>query len=257
MDTRSSDNWEKKPGGWDSLNLTLLSSEQDWPEINCKKANVQYIVNVNDRKKISRGCTVSTFIDDYHLERLWNQPVRYGNRFLELQVGHVMSPDFSLFIGMPKPMMMWNIYRSRMLGRLWADMGLNIIPTITWADEKSFEFCFNGITKGSVVAISDVGIRNNEERYYFDLGYHQMIDVIKPSQILFMTGKKNRPLYEHQDVVFLDSFFTKKRKQWEEEENKKIREEHFSDSPQGRNKPLNRLPHQQHRQSRKLNKVDR
>ena len=257
MDTRSSDNWEKKPGGWDSLNLTLLSSEQDWPEINCKKANVQYIVNVNDRKKISRGCTVSTFIDDYHLERLWNQPVRYGNRFLELQVGHVMSPDFSLFIGMPKPMMMWNIYRSRMLGRLWADMGLNIIPTITWADEKSFEFCFNGITKGSVVAISDVGIRNNEERYYFDLGYHQMIDVIKPSQILFMTGKKNRPLYEHQDVVFLDSFFTKKRKQWEEEENKKIREEHFSDSPQGRNKPLNRLPHQQHRQSLNLNKVDR
>jgi len=257
MDTRSSDNWEKKPGGWDSLNLTLITSEEDWPEINCTKANVQYIVNVNDRKKIARGCTISTFIDDYHLERLWNQPVRYGNRFLQLQVGHVMSPDFSLFIGMPKPMMMWNIYRSRMVGRLWAEMGLNVIPTITWADEKSFQFCFNGITKGSVVAISDVGIRSNEERYYFDLGYHQMIDVIKPSQILFMTGKKNRPLYEHQDVVFLDSFFTKKRKQWEEEANKKTREEHFLDNPQGRNKPLNRLPHQQHRQSRNLNKVDR
>ena len=56
MDTRSSDNWQKKPGGWDSLNLTLLSSEEDWPEINCTNANVQYIVNVNDRKKIRHDC---------------------------------------------------------------------------------------------------------------------------------------------------------------------------------------------------------
>jgi hypothetical protein len=232
MDTRSSDNWSKKPGGWDSLNLTLLDSEEDWPEINCTKANVEYIVNVNDRKKIAKGCTVSTFIDDYHLERLWNQPVRYGNRFLHLEVGNVMSPDFSLFIGMPKPMMIWNTYRSRMVGRLWADMGLNVIPTVTWADHNSFEFCFEGIAKGSIVAISDVGIRNNEERYYFDLGYHKMIDVIKPRQILFMTGKKSRPLYEHEDVVFLDSFFTKKRKQWAAEANQKIKETPTSDNHQ-------------------------
>ena len=145
-----------------------------------------------------------------------------------------MSPDFSLFIGMPKPMMIWNTYRSRMVGKLWADMGLNVIPTITWADQKSFEFCFNGIAKGSVVAISDVGIRDNEERYYFDLGYHQMIEVIKPRQILFMTGKKSRPLYEHQDVVFLDSFFTKKRKQWEAEAKRNQKEIPSSDSHQER-----------------------
>jgi len=143
-----------------------------------------------------------------------------------------MGTDFSLFIGMPKPMMIWNTYRSRMVGRLWADMGLNVIPTVTWADHNSFEFCFEGIAKGSIVAISDVGIRNNEERYYFDLGYHRMIDVIKPKQILFMTGKKSRPLYEHEDVVFLDSFFTKKRKQWAAEANQKIKETPTSDNHQ-------------------------
>lgn len=237
MDTRSSDNWAKKPGGWDSLNLTLLQSDEDWPEINCTNANVTYIVNVNDRKKISKGCTISTFLDDYHLERLWNQPERYGNRFLHLEVGNVMSPDFSLYIGMPLPMMMWNTYRSRMVGNLWAAMGLNVIPTVTWADEKSLPFCFNGIAKGSIVAVSDVGIQNNKERYYFDLGYHLMIEVIKPKQILFMTGKKSRHLYEHQDVVFLDSFFTKRRTQWEAEEKKKVKEEHTMGRAQERLKP--------------------
>ena len=230
MDTRSSDNWAKKPGGWDSLNTELLISDDDWPEINCRNANVKYLVNVNDRKKISEGCTISTFLDDYHLERLWNQPIRYGNRFLSLKVANVMSPDFSLLIGMPLPMLMWNTFRSRLVGNAWQNMGLNVIPTITWSDEKSFPFCFNGVAKGSVVAISDVGIQNNEERYYFDLGYHRMLEVIKPKQILFMSGKKNRHLYEHPDVVFLDSFFTKRKKQWEAEAKKEIRETLTMDS---------------------------
>lgn len=224
MDTRTSDNWAKKPGGWDSLNSSLLISDDDWPEINCTNANVKYLVNVNDRKKIVEGCTVSTFLDDYHLERLWNQPERYGHRFLHLQIGQIMSPDFSLLIGMPKPMLMWNTFRNRMIGNLWQAMGLNVIPTITWADEKSFEFCFNGVAKGSILAVSDVGILNNEERYYFDLGYHRMIEVLKPKQILFMSGKKNRHLYEHPDVVFLDSFFTKRKKQWEAEAKKEAKE---------------------------------
>jgi len=103
-------------------------------------------------------------------------------------------------------------------------MGLNVIPTITWANEKSFEFCFNGVAKGSIVAVSDVGILNNEERYYFDLGYHRMIEVLKPKEILFMSGKKNRHLYDHPDVLFLDSFFTKRKKQWEAEAKKEAKE---------------------------------
>lgn len=135
---------------------------------------------------------------------------------------------------MPLAMMMWNTYRTRMVGHLWQSMGLNVIPTVTWADEKSFPFCFKGIAKGSIVAVSDVGILSNEERYYFDLGYHRMIEAIRPKQILFMTGKKNRHLYQHQDVVFLDSFFTKRKKQWEAEAKKNQEEELITASPEGR-----------------------
>jgi hypothetical protein len=39
-----------------------------------------------------------------------------------------------------------------------------------------------------------------------------------------MSGKKNRHLYEHPDVVFLDSFFTKRKKQWEAEAKKEANE---------------------------------
>jgi hypothetical protein len=261
MQTRSSDNWKSKPGGWDSLNLDLLQSEEDYPEVYCTEfctVKAPYIVNINDYKKFKPGCILSTFIDDYHLERFWNQPEHYGRRWIEVEAGAVMTPDYSLFIGMPLPMMMWNTYRTRMLGNLWMAMGVKVIPTVTWADEKSFPFCFNGIRKGSIVAVSDVGIQSNEERYYFDLGYHKMIEVIKPKQILFMSGRKNRHLYEHSDVVFLDSFFTKRRKQWEEEVNQKIKSKGIMDPPQGPR--LYNHHHQVNRPvSRKqgVNKVDR
>jgi hypothetical protein len=261
MDTRTSDNWQKKPGGWDSLNLMLLQSDDDYPEVFCGKLPVSMladVVNINDRKKHHKDSVLCSFIDDYHLERFWNQPERYGNRWLELKIGAVMTPDYSLYIGMPLPMMQWNTYRTRMLGNLWMAMGLKVIPTVTWADYRTFDFCFQGIKQGSCVAVSDIGIRSVQERSSFDAGYQKMQDVIRPSQILFMSQEKTRHLYQEDKVVFLDSFFSKRKKTWaaEEKTNKRTNGELFLDSPQGRNKLHNRLPHQQHRQPN-LNRVDR
>lgn len=260
MDTRSSDNWQKKPGGWDSLNLTLLQSEEDYPEIFCSPVSpklLQNIVNLNDRKKHCEGSVLSAFLDDYHMERFWNQAERYGHKWLNIGIGAVMSPDFSLYIGMPLPMMQWNTYRSRMLGNLWQTMGLKVIPTVTWADERSYDFCYDGIRQGSAVAISNIGIHTKEENYYFESGYKKMKEVIKPSQIIFMCQEKARHLYPDNNIVFIDSFFSKRRKSWEETAKKTKQNERLSlDNPQGRNKPLNRLPNQQHRLNN-LNKVDR
>lgn len=260
MDTRSSDNWQKKPGGWDSLNLTLLQSDDDYPEIYCPKVPLSLlhnVVNLNDRKKHTKDSVLCAFQDDYILERFWNQAERYGHKWLNLGIGAVMSPDFSLYIGMPLPMMQWNTYRSRMLGNLWMAMGLRVIPTITWADERSYDFCFQGIRKGSAVALSNIGIHTKEEKYYFESGYQKMKEIIKPSQIIFMCQEKTRHLYDEDRVVFIDSFFSKRRKSWEETEKKtKQSERHFSDSQPERNKEHNRLPHQPHRLN-KLNRVDR
>lgn len=259
MDTRSSDNWQKKPGGWDSLNLTLLQSDDDYPEIYCPKiptSLLQNIVNINDRKKYGKDSLLCSFVDDYHLERFWNQPERYGHRWLDLKIGAVMSPDFSLYIGMPLPMMQWNTYRTRMLGNLWMAMGLKVIPTVTWADYRSFDFCFSGIRQGSVVAVSDIGIRSAPERTAFNAGYEEMKKVIQPCQILFMSQEKTRHLYAEDKVVFLDSFFTKRRKSWEAEAKKNQNGMLHLDNPQGRNKAHNRLPHLPHRLNN-LNRVDR
>lgn len=57
-----------------------------------------------------------------------------------------------------------------------------MIPTVTWADERTYDICFNYIEKGSIVAISTVGIIRNKE--LFLKGFNEMIKRIKPSLIL-------------------------------------------------------------------------
>jgi len=260
MQTRTSDNWQVKPGGWDALNLDLLQSDEDFPEVSCMDLciyNVHTIVNINDYKKFEPGCIISTFIDDYHLERFWNQPEHYGRRWLQVEAGAVMTPDYSLLIGMPLPMMMWNTYRSRMLGNLWQAMGVKVIPTVTWADERSFDFCFKGICKGSIVAVSDVGIRSQVEREYFNAGFDRMKEEIQPSKILFMSGSNSKPLYSEKNIIFLDSFSKKRRKKWEEEANLKKRDQGITDL-QPEQKPY-RLNHKALRKvsSHKLSKADK
>lgn len=64
----------------------------------------------------------------------------------------------------------------------WQSLGLKVIPTISWSDERSFDFCFEGIEIGNVVAVSTHGNRKAEEE--FMLGYNKMLQIIKPSAII-------------------------------------------------------------------------
>lgn len=56
---------------------------------------------------------IHMFIDDYQFERIWNTPERYVN--VLKQYDCVLTPDFSLYMDMPRAMKVWNIYRSRLI----------------------------------------------------------------------------------------------------------------------------------------------
>jgi len=213
MKQRSSDNWETKPGGWDSLNTELIDFHLDFPVLSSilQVCSFQLVV-CNNYKAISEQSLISTFVDDYILERYWNNPKKYIEYFKKAK--YVMSPDYSLLLGMPKPMQMWNIYRNRLVGYVWQSAGLNVIPTISWSDKSSFEYCFEGVGHGSVVAISNIGCRNEENKYYFDAGFDELKKRINPAQILFQCNKKYKQQYTDGRIVFVDSYWENNRKQF-------------------------------------------
>ena len=61
------------------------------------------------------------------------------------------------------------------------EFGLKVIPSVQCGDERSFEFCFDGIEEGSVVAVSTFW-KNDKDA--FMRGYNKMLEVIKLSAII-------------------------------------------------------------------------
>ena len=59
-----------------------------------------------------------------------------------------------------------------------------------------------------------------ENKKFFDKGFEEMNKRINPSKILFMCNKKFRSDYKQENIIFLDTFFDKKRKIWEVEADK-------------------------------------
>lgn len=130
---------------------------------------------------------VHFFLDDYQFERIWKEPNRYINALSKFTC--ILSPDFSLYMDMPKPLQIYNTYRSRLIGQYYQDKGLRVIPTISWGDKNTFNFCFRGIPKQSIVAISTIGVRRNKETLkIWEVGKNEMIRQIEPSTILIYGG---------------------------------------------------------------------
>lgn len=99
------------------------------------------------------------FVDDYQFTRLWTNPDAYLGMLRGFEV--VCTPDFSLYTDFPKAYQVWNHYRKHWLGAYWQQNGVRVIPTIGWADEDSFAWCFDGEPKDAVVAVSSVGTQLN------------------------------------------------------------------------------------------------
>ena len=95
-------------------------------------------------------------------------------------------------------MKIWNIYRSRAIGQYYQEQGIKVIPTISWAEKETFEFCFDGIPKGSIVSISTIGVKQNKEAFkIWKQGVDELIKRINPSTILIYGGKVD---YDYKDI---------------------------------------------------------
>lgn len=148
------------------------------------------------------------FVDDYQFERVWNKPEDYVDILSEYDC--ILSPDFSLYMDMPMAMKIWNIYRSRQIGAYYQSKGIEVIPTISWAEQATFEFCFRGIPKGSTVAISTIGVKRDKNALkIWNDGMAEMIRQIEPSTILVYGGKLD---FDYGDIktIYFDNKVTER-----------------------------------------------
>lgn len=129
----------------------------------------------NDYDKI-----VHFFLDDYRFESIYNNPEKKIETLKKYKA--VLTPDFSMFVEMPIALQLFSTFKNRWVGAYLQEQGIRVISTVRWGDLTSFNFCFDGIEKGSIVAVSTIGIK--KEKSHFMLGYNEMLSRIKPSKII-------------------------------------------------------------------------
>ena len=63
---------------------------------------------------------------------------------------------------------------------------MTVYPTISWSDEDSYSWCFDGEPVGSIVAVSSVGTQvSKESKRLFLRGYDEMMRRLEPSWVIF------------------------------------------------------------------------
>jgi len=136
---------------------------------------------------------IATYEHDYKFMRLWTQPRRYLRLFQAY--GGAVSPDFSIYREMPLILQADSVYRSRALGFWWSQNGITVLPNVSWGDPRTFEFCFDGLPKHSVLAVSTLGsARDRIDRRFFADGLVVMLERLEP-KVLVVHGAYNAQLF--------------------------------------------------------------
>ena len=210
--TRTTHRWSDSPGNVDKLNTSIIyysDNKYGIPVIRKDFFTPDWLVPFNQRIRTDKsldGGAVHFFLDDYRFEHIWHRP--YDTFTYIEKIGAALSPDFSTYLNYPIAAQIWNVYRNRWMGAFWQNGGVKVIPTISWSDDKSYDFCFAGVPRRSIVAISTLGVnRDSVASDLFKKGYLKMTEVIQPSLVLCYGESAPFNLEEYNKVKWYPSYW--------------------------------------------------
>lgn len=130
---------------------------------------------------------INWYIDDYKFEGprgIWHD---YNTALgIIRHFAGVITPDFSTYQDFPFSIKVFATYKMRTFGYWLGTKGIKVINNVRWGTEETFEYCFEGIPKNSIVSIGTVGgsPRKIADRGRFENGLFKMVEVLRPHTIL-------------------------------------------------------------------------
>lgn len=190
---------------YDSFNAFMVrgaSFTEDWemPIIE----NVPYcipkdLVLFSEAKKATVYETwVHFFTDDRRFKVVWNDPTKHVPLLQKFE--GVISPDFSVYKDMPLALQIYGVYQNRAYAYWLSTQGIKVIPNVRWGDQRSYEFCFDGLPSNSVVAVGSNGcLRDADDRDLFQSGLDEMCQRINPRVVLVYGPAPKTIFGKHED----------------------------------------------------------
>jgi hypothetical protein len=131
------------------------------------------------------GDCISFFCDDCEFENVWLRANRDPHMPAVIEkIGCTLTPDFSLYRDWETAVLIWQTYRTRFIGSLWQSLGINTIPTVSWATPGSYRYCFDGLPVGGSFAIATVELNDARSAGIFVDGYREFLHRCQPDTVL-------------------------------------------------------------------------
>lgn len=161
---------------------------------------------------VNKHQTLHFYLKDERFQQMINHPDKYIGKLSEFD--SVISMDPSLYRDAPMPIELINIYLNRAIAYYMQTKGIKVIPNIRWGRPDSFDYCFLGVEKHSIVSVGTLGcIQGKENKYYFELGLNEMLNRLQP-RVVIVYGRfpeevfdkfKNRARFIHFDSEYEES----------------------------------------------------
>lgn len=141
---------------------------------------------------------VCWYLDDHKFDGLrgiWHD-YKFALKVLKHFAGAI-TPDFSTYQDFPKPIKLYNTYRMRAFGYWLGINGIPVINNVRWGTPETFNYCFDGIEKNSIIAIGTCGgsPRRLRDRNRFDRGIDELVKRLHPHTIV-VYGYANYQCFE-------------------------------------------------------------
>ena len=141
------------------------------------------LISYADRNKKLFHLGIHCFLYDYKIDSTWHSPSLVISCLREYNC--VIAPDFTLFIDMPRAINVWNVYRNRWVSSFWQKEKINLVPSASWGNVNSFDYCFDGLPDNSIIAIGHTAIgKDKDARKLYRLGVETLIERKHPSKLI-------------------------------------------------------------------------
>lgn len=154
--------------------------------------NVEIPKNLVSIQKANITKNKRSYIHFYTHDQYFRSVLKHADKWIPLfqTFDGVITPDPSFKIDKGRWFVVRSVWVSRAIGCYLQKKGIPVIPNVRWGRPNSYDFCFLGIPKHSVVAISTVGVikkckeDNNELRTIFKDGLKEMLVRLEPSHVI-------------------------------------------------------------------------
>lgn len=167
------------------LDWLQFTGPYDMPQMQPCYVVPENLFPYDERNKYRGEGAIHFYCEDAEFESVWLRANQSPHMpAVVYRAGVAIAPDFSLYHDLPTPTQIWNSYRSKLLGALWQQLGIEVIPNASWSNEASFEWAFDGMPVGGSVAIATSNIHIPEEREMFMAGFEELIRRCQPDTVL-------------------------------------------------------------------------